>query len=59
MREIIEKFKFGTQIDALEEANLTFQVIEQFSTIDLHPDRVNNLAMGYVFEELIRKFNEA
>lgn len=59
MREIIDKFKFGTQIDALEEANLTFQVIEQFSTIDLHPDKVNNLAMGYVFEELIRKFNEA
>ena len=59
MREIIEKFKFGTQIDALEEANLIFQVIEQFSTIDLHPDRVSNLAMGYVFEELIRKFNEA
>ncbi|MBI3442431.1 MAG: SAM-dependent DNA methyltransferase, partial [Candidatus Sungbacteria bacterium] len=59
MREIIEKFKFGTQIDALEEANLTFQVIEQFSTIDLHPDKVSNLAMGYVFEELIRKFNEA
>lgn len=59
MREIIEKFKFSAQIDALEEANLTFQVIEQFSTVDLHPDRVNNLAMGYVFEELIRKFNEA
>ena len=59
MREIIEKFKFGTQVDALEEANLTYQVIEQFSTIDLHPDKVSNLAMGYVFEELIRKFNEA
>ena len=59
MREIIEKFKFGTQIEALEETNLTYQVIEQFSTIDLHPDRVSNLAMGYVFEELIRKFNEA
>lgn len=59
MREIIDKFKFGTQIDALEEANLTYQIIEQFSTIDLHPDKVNNLAMGYVFEELIRKFNEA
>ena len=59
MREIIEKFKFSTQIDALEEVNLTYQVIEQFSAIDLHPDRVNNLAMGYIFEELIRKFNEA
>lgn len=59
MREVIDKFKFSTQIDSLEEANLTYQVIEQFSTIDLHPDRVSNLAMGYVFEELIRKFNEA
>lgn len=59
MREIIEKFKFGAQIDSLEEANLTYQVIEQFSTIDLHPAGVSNLAMGYVFEELIRKFNEA
>lgn len=59
MREIIEKFKFSTQIEALEETNLTYQVIEQFSTTDLHPDRVSNLAMGYVFEELIRKFNEA
>ncbi len=59
MREIIDKFKFSAQIDALEEANLTFQVIEQFSNVDLHPDKVSNLAMGYVFEELIRKFNEA
>lgn len=59
MREIIDKFKFNAQIDALEEANLTYQVIEKFSEVDLHPDRVSNLAMGYVFEELIRKFNEA
>lgn len=59
MREIIEKFKFNTQIDSLEDANLTYQVIEEFSNIDLHPDRISNLGMGYVFEELIRKFNEA
>lgn len=59
MREIIDKFKFNTQIDALEEANLTYQVIEKFSEVEMHPDRVSNLAMGYVFEELIRKFNEA
>lgn len=59
MREIIDKFKFNAQIDALEEANLTYQVIEKFSEVDLHLDRVSNLDMGYVFEELIRKFNEA
>lgn len=59
MREIIDKFKFHTQIDALEEANLTYQVIERFANIDLHPDKVSNLEMGYIFEELIRRFNEA
>jgi len=59
MREIIEKFKFNTQIDALEDANLTYQVIEKFANVDLHPDKVSNLAMGYIFEELIRRFNEA
>ena len=59
MREVIGKFKFENQIDALEDANLTFQVIEKFSSVDLHPDQVNNLEMGYIFEELVRKFNEA
>jgi len=59
MREIIEKFKFNSQIETLEEANLTFHVIERFKNIDLHPDKVSNLEMGYIFEELIRKFNEA
>ena len=32
-------------------------VIERFSQIDLHPDKISNHEMGYVFEELI-KFNE-
>lgn len=59
MREIIDKFKFNTQIDALEDANLTYQVIERFANVDLHPDKVSNLEMGYIFEELIRRFNEA
>lgn len=59
MREIIDKFKFEPQIDALEEANLAYQVVEQFSIVDLHPDKISNLAMGYVFEDLIRRFNEA
>ena len=33
--------------------------LERFKNIDLHPDKVSNLEMGYIFEELIRKFNEA
>jgi type I restriction enzyme M protein len=59
MREVIEKFDFQNTIAKLEEAGLLFLVTERFKNIDLHPDKVSNLEMGYIFEELIRKFNEA
>lgn len=59
MREVVEKFDFQNTIAKLDEAGLLFMVVERFKNIDLHPDKVSNLEMGYVFEELIRKFNEA
>lgn len=59
MRDVLEKFNFDNTIVRLEAANLLYQVLERFVRIDLHPDKVPNQAMGYVFEELIRKFNEA
>ncbi|MGI9061706.1 MAG: type I restriction-modification system subunit M [Ktedonobacteraceae bacterium] len=59
MREVLEKFDFNNTIAKLEEAGLLFLVLEKFKNIDLHPDVVSNLEMGYIFEELIRKFNEA
>ena len=59
MREVIDKFDFDNTITRLDDAGLLYQVIEKFNTIDLHPDVVGNEEMGYVFEELIRKFNEA
>jgi type I restriction enzyme M protein len=59
MKEVLEKFDFDNTIKKLDEAGLLFQVTERFKTIDLHPDKVSNHEMGYVFEELIRKFNEA
>src|SRR2546429_1890568 len=59
MREVLEKFDFNNTITKLEEAGLLFLVMEKFKNIDLHPDVVPNLEMGYIFEELIRKFNEA
>jgi Type I restriction-modification system methyltransferase subunit len=59
MREVLEKFDFDNTITKLDEAGLLFLVMERFKNIDLHPDTVSNLEMGYVFEELIRKFNEA
>jgi type I restriction enzyme M protein len=59
MREVVEKFDFDNTISKLDDAGLLFLVLERFKNIDLHPDKVSNLEMGYVFEELIRKFNEA
>jgi type I restriction enzyme M protein len=57
-REVIDKFEFDKQIEKLDEANLLFQVARKFSEIDLHPDSVSNEEMGYIFEELIRRFSE-
>ncbi len=59
MREVLEKFDFDNTISKLDEAGLLFQVLERFKNADLHPDKVDNPTMGTVFEELIRKFNEA
>lgn len=59
MREVLEKFDFPNTIDKLEQSNLLFLVTERFKNIDLHPEKVSNLEMGYIFEELICKFNES
>jgi type I restriction enzyme M protein len=57
-RDIIEKFGLDTQIEKLAKANLLYQVVGKFAEIDLHPDKVSNLEMGYLYEELIRRFSE-
>jgi type I restriction enzyme M protein len=59
MREVLEKFDFDNTISKLDEAGLLFQVLERFKRVDLHPDKIDNPTMGTIFEELIRKFNEA
>ena len=59
MREVLEKFDFDNTIAKLDDAGLLFLVMERFARTDLHPDKVSNLEMGYIFEELIRKFNDA
>lgn len=59
MRGVIEKFDFRNTIAKLNEANLLYLVVQRFGEIDLHPDVVDNHEMGTIFEELIRRFNEA
>ena len=59
MREVLEKFDFDNTISKLDEAGLLFQVLERFKNVELQPDKIDNPTMGTIFEELIRKFNEA
>ncbi|MFA5748124.1 MAG: N-6 DNA methylase [Candidatus Absconditabacterales bacterium] len=58
MQETIEKFKFDKQIDKLKDGNLLYLIIERFNKVDLSLEAVSNHDMGYIFEELIRKFSE-
>lgn len=54
VRAIMEKFKFGEQIAFMAEKDLLYLVVQKFAAIDLSLGRVDNVQMGYVFEELIR-----
>lgn len=58
VREILENFQIEKTVEKLVKNRLLFVIADKFTEIDLHPDKVSNLEMGYIFEELIRKFNE-
>jgi len=59
IRDIFEKFEFVTEIEKMREANILYLVVSKFCEIDLHPKVVDNIQMGLLFEDLIRRFNEA
>lgn len=56
--EVLDKYGFENHITRLDNAGLLFHIISRFADIDLHPQAVPNDAMGYIFEELLRKFSE-
>jgi type I restriction enzyme M protein len=57
-REVFERFKFESEIERLESSNRLYLIVKEFAGVDLHPKRVSNIQMGYVFEDLVRRFNE-
>ena len=59
-REIFEMFDFESEIEKLDKANRLYLIVKAFCDpeINLHPDTVSNTDMGYIFEELVRRFNE-
>jgi type I restriction enzyme M protein len=57
-RGVLDRFEFAQQIKRLDSAGLLYQVIGKFTDLDLRPEVVPNHNMGYIFEELIRRFSE-
>ena len=49
---------FSKQIDKMDKNNRLLSVVKAFSELDLNPRTIDNVKMGYIFEELIRKFSE-
>jgi type I restriction enzyme M protein len=58
VRNIFECFRFAEQVARLRRAGLLSLLLERFCEIDLQPESVSNHEMGYIFEELIRRFSE-
>ena len=61
VQDIIEKFKFDGHITTMANKGILYIVIKEFTSpkANLHPDVISNLEMGYIFEEIIRKFSES
>ena len=58
IQDIIKNLEFDKQIDKMDKHNRLLPVVKAFSELDLNPKTIDNMKMGYIFEELIRKFSE-
>ena len=61
VRNILEKFKFDGHITTMANKGILYIVVKEFTSpkANLHPNVISNLEMGYIFEEIIRKFSES
>jgi type I restriction enzyme M protein len=59
VRDIFDRFDFYVEIEKMREANILYLVVSKFCDLDLHPTTVDTIQMGLLFEDLIRRFNEA
>ena len=57
-RHIFECFRFSEQIEKLDASNRLFAIVRAMADVDLHPERIDNMQMGYLFEHLVMRFNE-
>ena len=53
---IVQGLKFREEVEFMAKKGLLFQVVKAFSEVDFHPDTTDPLSMGYIFEDIIRKY---
>ena len=58
IQDIIKNLEFDKQIDKMDKHNRLLSVVKAFSELDLNPATIDNMKMGYIFEDLIRRFSE-
>ena len=58
VQDIIKSLDFDKQIDKMDKNNRLLSVVKAFSELDLDPKTIDNVKMGYIFEDLIRRFSE-
>lgn len=58
VKDILKGFDFAKQVDILDESDRLYSVIQAFANLDLDPKTVDTVRMGYIFEDLIRRFSE-
>lgn len=56
--DIIDRLEFDTQIKKMDDNDRLYSVVKAFSELDLDPETIDNVKMGYIFEDLIRRFSE-
>lgn len=58
IQDIVKSLDFDKQIDKMDKNNRLLSVVKAFSELDLNPVTIDNVKMGYIFEDLIRRFSE-
>ncbi len=49
---------FDAQIEKLDAGNRLYTIVKEMAAVNLHPDHIDNLQMGYLFEHLVMRFNK-
>lgn len=61
VQQILSRMNFQAQVDRMVEAGILYQVVVDFSTenLDMSPNRISTVDMGYIFENLVQRFSES